>query len=216
MQESQPSNVLESLIQYVQAIRRVCPMPQRWQELWEMLPGRHRLGSGWEPQLPLVLSAWWATSASEKRDRLLEHLTYAASHGVLAEVDRFLRGLSVSEWAHEADFPRAPPFREHSYHEPKPEPDWALLDRVLQLLKREWLSVAGSDLSANTRPLRFAGRKARRLVVVANPHWSPPWGSWSAICPGCDRASFTAFRKRVNERIAPHAVDDIVFRTRRW
>lgn len=37
---------------------RVCPQPVRWQELYEMLPDKKRIGNGWEPALPLILAAW--------------------------------------------------------------------------------------------------------------------------------------------------------------
>lgn len=42
---------------YIGLEGRVCPIPTRWNELWELLPGRHRVGSGWVPPLPLILGA---------------------------------------------------------------------------------------------------------------------------------------------------------------
>ena len=36
--------------------------------------------------------------------RLRTHLEYAADHGVLEEVDAFLRGLPERDWAHANDF----------------------------------------------------------------------------------------------------------------
>lgn len=95
---------LATLLEYVQADGRVCPMPLRWNELWEMLPGRTRRGSGWEPGPPLILAVWWSTSAGQKRERLREQIEYAARTGVLTEVDRFLRALGQSDWACERDF----------------------------------------------------------------------------------------------------------------
>ena len=68
-------------------------MPQRWNELWEMLPDQKRVGNGWEPPLPLILAAWWNTPAMLKIRRLEEHIRCADAHGVLPEVDRYLRGL---------------------------------------------------------------------------------------------------------------------------
>jgi hypothetical protein len=50
--------MLHDLLNYVRDNRRVCPVPQRWNELWEMLPDRKRVGNGWEPPLPLILAAW--------------------------------------------------------------------------------------------------------------------------------------------------------------
>lgn len=98
------SGVLQALIDYVSADQRVCPQPRRWDELWRMLPEHRRVGDGWEPPLPLILGAWWHSGSREKRQRLIAHLNYAATHGVLPQVDQYVRSLSKAEWAHEADF----------------------------------------------------------------------------------------------------------------
>lgn len=42
----------DTLIAYCRENNRVCPMPQRWNALWELLPDRARVGGGWEPPLP--------------------------------------------------------------------------------------------------------------------------------------------------------------------
>jgi hypothetical protein len=99
--------MLNELIEYVRSNDRVCPRPKRWKELWELLPGRKRVGDGWSPPLPLILGAWSTTPALAKAHRLQEHIRYAEEHGALAEVDRILRALPETEWAHLADFKRA-------------------------------------------------------------------------------------------------------------
>jgi len=91
---------LAVLLEFVRAEGRVCPMPQKWNELWELLPERRRVGVGWEPPLPLILSAWWHASAMQKQERLAEHLRHAADHGALDSVERFLRSLRPDEWAY--------------------------------------------------------------------------------------------------------------------
>lgn len=88
----------EALLKFVQSEGRICPLPYRWNDLWEMLPDRTRVGSGWEPPLPLILAAWHHTSAIEKRDRLRLHIKYAAAKGILDVVDRFLRSLPQDQW----------------------------------------------------------------------------------------------------------------------
>jgi len=98
------TQLLAALLEYVKAEDRVCPMPFRWTELWEMLPGRQRSGASWEPPPPLVLAGWWDTPSFAKMERLAEHIRYANAHGVLGEVDRFLRGLPEAEWAHLGEF----------------------------------------------------------------------------------------------------------------
>ena len=89
---------LESLVEYVTADGRVCPQPQDWNRLWEMLPHKRRDGAGWSPSLPLILAAWWEASDAEKSARLKLHLEYAAENGALGAVDRFLRDLPASGW----------------------------------------------------------------------------------------------------------------------
>ncbi len=78
-------------------------MPQRWNELWEMLPDRRRVGTGWDPPAPLILAAWWDTPALSKMIRLQEHLRYADAHGMLTAVDEYLRRLPEQDWAHVGD-----------------------------------------------------------------------------------------------------------------
>jgi len=92
------SEKLAGLLAYIQADGRVCPQPDRWKDLWEMLPAKERVGGGWNPSLPLILGAWWHTSAIEKQLRLREHVEYAAQHGVLDSVDSFLRRLTPEDW----------------------------------------------------------------------------------------------------------------------
>jgi hypothetical protein len=89
---------LESLLSYVKADDRICPNPQEWNMLWEMLPNKKRVGSGWEPALPLILAAWWDTPLLAKILRFEEHIRYAAEHGVLDEVDTYLRSLKPDQW----------------------------------------------------------------------------------------------------------------------
>jgi hypothetical protein len=77
---------------------RVCPQPQQWNALWELLPGRKRSGSGWEPPLPLILAAWWETSDQAKRERLASHIQYAAENGALDAVAKYLSSLTDEQW----------------------------------------------------------------------------------------------------------------------
>ncbi len=91
---------LEVVLAEVQKNNRVCPQPQRWQQLYEMLPQKQRKGAGWEPSLPLILAAWWDTPALPKMLRLREHIEWAASHGCLAEVHSFLLELPEDQWHH--------------------------------------------------------------------------------------------------------------------
>ncbi len=77
---------------------RICPQPLRWNELWGLLPGRHRVGNGWEPPLPLILAAWNQTSDEEKSLRFLLHLQWAEKHEALISAISFLESLSPADW----------------------------------------------------------------------------------------------------------------------
>lgn len=79
---------------------RVCPQPQKWNQLYELLPGRVRSESGWNPPLPLVLGAWWETSDKEKAARLEAHLMWAHERGALEDSHAFLHSLSERDWHH--------------------------------------------------------------------------------------------------------------------
>ncbi|MDY6830288.1 MAG: hypothetical protein SWC96_00340 [Thermodesulfobacteriota bacterium] len=91
---------LEKVLAEVQKNKRVCPQPQKWQQLYEMLPQKQRKGAGWEPPLPLILAAWHDTTAILKKLRLREHIEWAETHGCLDEVVSFLERLSEDEWHH--------------------------------------------------------------------------------------------------------------------
>ena len=93
----------DSLILYCSDSGRVCPLPNRWKELWEMLPGRRQAGNSWEPPLPLILGAWHYTSNPEKVLRFNEHIRWADKHGTINEVGTYLRSLPDSDWHHLGD-----------------------------------------------------------------------------------------------------------------
>ena len=69
----------------------------------DLLPNRTRVGSGWQPPLPLILGAWHDTPGMLKLLRLAEHIEWAAKHGGLDAVARFLRSLPEDEWFHLAN-----------------------------------------------------------------------------------------------------------------
>lgn len=92
---------LEALLAHARADHRVCPMPNKWNALWQLLPGIRRVGAGWDPPPPLILGGWWASSNWEKQERLALHMRYAAEHGVLDRVGSFLMALEPNDWLHD-------------------------------------------------------------------------------------------------------------------
>jgi hypothetical protein len=92
------SERLQDLVDEVAGQGWVCPQPMKWNELYELLPERKRVGLGWEPPLPLILGAWWDTPLLTKRQRFLEHLEWAQKHEALDSVLVFLRTLTTTDW----------------------------------------------------------------------------------------------------------------------
>jgi hypothetical protein len=99
--ECTPSAQVSALAEYCRSGGRVCPAPIYWNALWELLPNKTRVGSGWSPSLPLILGGWWYSTDGEKRQVLVEHILWAEKHSVLSETGRYLRSLSEDEWHHE-------------------------------------------------------------------------------------------------------------------
>ena len=92
-------SVRRELGRYCIADGRVCPLPERWLQLWEMLPRKMRKpDGGFEPPPPLIHAAWDQTSDFDKQVRLREHIMWAGFVGYVEEIDEFLRGLSQSDW----------------------------------------------------------------------------------------------------------------------
>lgn len=78
---------------------RVCPRPDRWQELFDRLPDK--LAD--RPMPPMIGPAWNVTSSLSKRTCVREHIEWAASHDFLEQVFAFLKQLPESEWYHMGD-----------------------------------------------------------------------------------------------------------------
>ena len=91
---------IEEVLIQTQANNRVCPLPQKWLQLYEMLPNKRRHGNGWEPPFPLILAAWHDTPALSKMLRLREHIEWAVAHNFLQEVNSFLMSLPEEQWHH--------------------------------------------------------------------------------------------------------------------
>lgn len=92
---------LKFLLEYVQSGGRVCPMPTFWNDMYNMLPDcKQKANGGWDPPLPLILAAWWDTTAKEKKNRLKLHIEYAYNKDVLDKIDKFLRELTPDQWAY--------------------------------------------------------------------------------------------------------------------
>ncbi|MCA9098878.1 MAG: hypothetical protein KDA36_10835 [Planctomycetaceae bacterium] len=95
------SETLESLWDYCTSANRLVPMPPQWNELYGMLKNtRQKSSGGWQPPLPLILTAWHHSKPIEKQLRYKEHLELAEVQGQLGEVGAFFRSLPEEQWCH--------------------------------------------------------------------------------------------------------------------
>jgi len=94
---------LEQALAEARRFNRVCPRPQHWQQLYEMLPNKVTIGHDPHPAPPIRDTAWRSTPALPKRLCLRDHLAWAESQGVLDEVMGFLNGLREEDWHHMGD-----------------------------------------------------------------------------------------------------------------
>ena len=96
--------LIEELVAYCHENSRVCPQPQSWSHLYNLLSNKvQKPSGGWTPSLPLILAAWHEASNHDKQSRLMEHLSWANAHGDLERIDRFVRGLPEEKWFHGND-----------------------------------------------------------------------------------------------------------------
>ena len=98
---NQPTKeTLGSIWEYCTSNNRVCPMPMKWNDLYQMLHDTKQIGAGYEPSIPLILGAWGNTSDNEKQERLKIHIKWAKDHDQLDEIGNYLRALKEEDWAH--------------------------------------------------------------------------------------------------------------------
>jgi hypothetical protein len=92
----------------------------------------------------------------------------------------------------------------------RPSPDQ--IAQLMEILLSRSSEIVGKEVDSSKRPLGFTGKKARRLLVLADPTVTPPWGGWSHLSTQkLERRTFTHFRAEINRAIPPHEVDHIEF-----
>jgi hypothetical protein len=91
---------LDDVLTEAKKNNRICPQPDKWNELYNILPDKVREGSGWKPSLSLILAAWHDTPHLLKILRLKEHIEWAADHGQVDTIYQFLINLKEEEWYH--------------------------------------------------------------------------------------------------------------------
>lgn len=190
----------------------ICPNPSTWYEIYVRLSKATMLKETLiePPPRPLILANWDYSNDSERKNRWEETLEWASRHGMLGligdipEEAMYKADLELSTLRLMSGDPYA-----NRHFKPQPVLSAQMKIEVMERLRDRWKGVAG-PIAEFTRPLRFSGRKGRRLVVFAAAEFSPPWGSWSKIAVLSAR-HFTEFRRSVNRAIEPHEVDHIDF-----
>ena len=193
----------------------VCPKPLVWHRVHQRLV-RHWERSGQvepEPPIPLILGGWNFSSDFQKHQRWLELIEWAKSVGV----ERLIPALSETDGYYVTEFSADDGVPDYLLfdRQPKNKPTAEEYKAAFAKLRARWDYVAGPDLTGATAPFVFAGKKRRNLVVTVVAGLEAPWGTWTDLShEEAKRRTFTEFRKRVNEVIAPHKVDHVTFRER--
>ena len=93
--------LVESLVAFCREDNRVCPLPPlSGIDSGRCCPTARGLVLAGSRHPWLILAAWHDTSAMLKMLRLAEHIEWAAQHGALESVARFLRELREEDWPH--------------------------------------------------------------------------------------------------------------------
>lgn len=170
------------------------------------------------PPIPLILGGWFGSNDQEKRTRWEQTVAWAHANGC----DGILETLAEDDFyvvAVEATYvvsPMGGPMYRTWDFTPKERPQYDVLEKQLCALRVSWKEHLEA-VWHHTAPLGFSGAKARRLVVVADPEFTPPWGTWdSRLSSATERTTFTSFRSRINSLLSGHEVDHVDFITAAW
>ena len=88
-------------------------------------------------------------------------------------------------------------------------PSRELVIETRQRLRDSWAEIAGPELHLITWPLKFVGRKRRRLILQVNPLVDPPWRSW--INWGRLEPQAAQLKARIDRAILPMRFEQLTF-----
>mgnify|MGYP000856971202 CR=1 FL=1 len=92
--DNQEKETFDTLWKHCTSNNRVCPMPMKWNDLFNMLKEKESIN------IPLILNGWEMSSPLEKMLRFEEHIKWASKQKQLEEIGQFLRSLKEEDWAH--------------------------------------------------------------------------------------------------------------------
>ena len=195
---------------------RICPMPIPWNDVYKRLIAYSKTHECVPPRppIPLVLAGWAYSNDVGKMCRWAMTVQWATENGCPELVDTVPDSdfLFVAIPTTYTVGPMGGPMYLSWDFEEKNRPSDEVLRHSMDVLGAEWQEVAGRELARVTRPLKFTGKKARRLLVEVKSGSSPPWGSWTRLSEvKSERRTFTRFRTAINTAISPHEVDHVEF-----
>lgn len=197
---------------------RICPKPTPWHEAFERLSKSTQLHSRMPPSppRPLILAGWSFSNDVDKMRRWEETVAWAVKNGssdlVSGIPDRDFYCVEKPT-TYEIVPMGGPMYREWDF-KVNTRPSSDQIAERMEVLRSRRSEIAGKELAISMRPLAFTGKRARRLLVLADPLATPPWGGWSRLSKQeSGRRTFTRFRSAINKAIAPHEADHIDFLT---
>src|SRR5690606_4410899 len=98
--QAQPLFSLDAAMLVARRNNRVCPRPERWVELAELLPPRKTLRGMQQPPAAITGAAWKVTPPLTKRLCFREQIEWAERQGVLEIVMAFMQALPEEDWLH--------------------------------------------------------------------------------------------------------------------
>jgi hypothetical protein len=198
---------------------RVCPLPLVWAKIHRELSRIATKNLGVPlPPVPLILAGWNFSDDFEKNDRWESTVEWTKKFGG----EELISTLKSNDYYCVDQFTR-PAFFDYQWGETSPpgvRPADDELTNLIEKISIHWDQIAEVD-SAFTRPLNFAGAKARSLIVEFDTNELPSWGTWGNEPGGyhnqrfTNKASFTALRQRINDAIQPHKIDHVVFQRKK-
>lgn len=201
-------------------MKRICPNPIPWNEVFILLSNFAKLHpcTPPSPPTPLILAGWVYSNDVEKMTRWELTVAWAEYNGcawLVSEISDQDFHFAENPTSYAIGTMGGPMYRAWDF-EPKSRPtSEQIADYTVTLMSR-WPEIVGQEIARVTRPLAFTGDKARRLLVQADCVATPPWGGWSSLsAQESERRTFTRFRAAINEAIAPHEVDHVEFTTER-
>lgn len=91
---------LQKLLNDLEVNDRVCPLPKRWNSIWNIVS---RVDKNKSLSVPLILNGWYMSNNLEKMVRFRSHLEFASENNCLDKVVKIIDAMNESDWHHLKD-----------------------------------------------------------------------------------------------------------------